>query len=44
MAGAVAVPDDTLSAIEKGQIPGNKAELQHLLGTESQNRLVWKRP
>ncbi|GAB0208422.1 pol-like protein ENS-3 [Grus japonensis] len=28
IAGAVAVPDDTLSAIEKGQTPGNKTELQ----------------
>ena len=33
IAGAVAVPDDTLSAIEKGQTPGNKMELQQLLGT-----------
>ncbi|NXV53434.1 TF29 protein, partial [Uria aalge] len=33
IAGAVAVPDDTLSAIEKGQTPGNKTELQQLLGT-----------
>ncbi|GAB0203336.1 hypothetical protein GRJ2_002799200 [Grus japonensis] len=31
IAGAVAVPDDTLSAIEKGQTPGNKTELQQLL-------------
>ncbi|KFV44251.1 hypothetical protein N341_11433, partial [Tyto alba] len=33
VAGAVAVLDDTLSAIEKGQIPGKKVELQQLLGT-----------
>ena len=33
VAGAIAVPDDTLSVIEKGQIPGNKVELQQLLGT-----------
>ncbi|NXX72937.1 POL3 protein, partial [Spizella passerina] len=33
VAGAVAVPADTLEEIEKGQIPGNKRELQKLLGT-----------
>lgn len=33
VAGAVTVPDDALSAIEKGQTPGKKMELQQLLGT-----------
>ena len=33
MAGAVAVPDDTLSATEKGQAPNSKMELQQLLST-----------
>lgn len=33
IAGAVVVPDNTLSAIEKGQTPGNKMELQQWLGT-----------
>ena len=32
VAGAIVVSDDILSVIEKGQIPGNKVELQQLLG------------
>ncbi|KGL80367.1 hypothetical protein N309_02278, partial [Tinamus guttatus] len=33
LSGAAAVPDDTLTVIEKGCLPQNKKELQQLMGT-----------
>lgn len=33
IAGAIAVPEDTMSNTKKGQTPRNKTELQQLLGT-----------